>query len=39
VRTTFHATLNVDHRSIDGADAAQLLVAFAEAAELITPDF
>jgi pyruvate dehydrogenase E2 component (dihydrolipoamide acetyltransferase) len=39
VRTTFHATLNVDHRSIDGADAAHLLVAFANAAEQITPDF
>ncbi len=33
VRTTFHATLNVDHRSVDGAGAARLLVAFAEAAE------
>ena len=33
VRTTFHATLNVDHRSVDGAEAARLLVAFAEAAE------
>ena len=33
VRTTFHATLNADHRTIDGAGAARLLVAFAEAAE------
>src|SRR5262245_41734981 len=33
VRTTFHATLNVDHRSIDGADAAHLLVAFANRSE------
>ena len=33
VRTTFHATLNVDHRTVDGAEAARLLVAFAEAAE------
>jgi pyruvate dehydrogenase E2 component (dihydrolipoamide acetyltransferase) len=32
-RLTFCATLNVDHRSYDGADAARLLVAFAEAAE------
>jgi pyruvate dehydrogenase E2 component (dihydrolipoamide acetyltransferase) len=39
VRTTFHATLNVDHRAIDGAGAAHLLVAFARAAKLITPDF
>ena len=33
VRTTFHATLNADHRSVDGAEAARLLVAFGEAAE------
>jgi pyruvate/2-oxoglutarate dehydrogenase complex dihydrolipoamide acyltransferase (E2) component len=33
IRTTFHATLNVDHRTIDGADAARLLVAFALASE------
>jgi 2-oxoglutarate dehydrogenase E2 component (dihydrolipoamide succinyltransferase) len=39
VRTTFHATLNVDHRTIDGADAARLLVAFAEAAETMTANF
>ena len=30
---TFHATLNVDHRTYDGAGAASLLVAFAESAE------
>jgi pyruvate dehydrogenase E2 component (dihydrolipoamide acetyltransferase) len=39
VRTTFHATLNVDHRTIDGAEAARLLVAFTEAAETMTADF
>src|SRR5262249_4990027 len=39
VRTTFHATLNVDHRRVDGAGAARLLVAFAEAAEQMTADF
>jgi len=33
IRATFHATLNVDHRAFDGADAARLLVAFANAAE------
>ena len=33
VRTTFHATLNADHRALDGMGAARLLVAFAEAAE------
>jgi pyruvate dehydrogenase E2 component (dihydrolipoamide acetyltransferase) len=38
-RTTFHATLNADHRALDGADAARLLVAFTGAAETITPDF
>ncbi len=35
VRTTFHATLNADHRTIDGAEAARLLGAFALAAEHI----
>ena len=39
VRTTFHATLNADHRTIDGAEAARLLVAFTEAAEGMTADF
>jgi pyruvate dehydrogenase E2 component (dihydrolipoamide acetyltransferase) len=39
VRTTFHATLNVDHRTIDGAEAARLLVVFTEAAETMTADF
>jgi pyruvate dehydrogenase E2 component (dihydrolipoamide acetyltransferase) len=39
VRTTFHATLNADHRTIDGADAARLLTAFAAAAEGMTADF
>lgn len=38
-RTTFHATLNVDHRTIDGAGAARLLVAFTDAAEQMTADF
>ena len=33
VRSTIVATLNVDHRVLDGADAADLLVAFAENAE------
>jgi pyruvate dehydrogenase E2 component (dihydrolipoamide acetyltransferase) len=33
VRATFYATLNVDHRAYDGADAAELLVAFVTAAE------
>jgi pyruvate dehydrogenase E2 component (dihydrolipoamide acetyltransferase) len=39
VRTTFHATLNADHRTIDGADAARLLTAFAAAAEGMTAAF
>lgn len=39
VRTTFFATLNVDHRSIDGAQAADLLAAFATAAETMTSTF
>ncbi|MHB8958463.1 MAG: dihydrolipoamide acetyltransferase family protein [Candidatus Limnocylindrales bacterium] len=30
VRTTFFATLNVDHRIYDGADAARLLAAFSD---------
>jgi pyruvate dehydrogenase E2 component (dihydrolipoyllysine-residue acetyltransferase) len=38
VRTTFQATLNADHRTIDGAKAARLLVAFAEAAEQMSVD-
>jgi pyruvate/2-oxoglutarate dehydrogenase complex dihydrolipoamide acyltransferase (E2) component len=33
VRESFHATLNVDHRSLDGEDAARLLVAFVDAVE------
>jgi pyruvate dehydrogenase E2 component (dihydrolipoamide acetyltransferase) len=33
VRDTFFATLNVDHRYLDGDDAARLLIAFAAAAE------
>jgi pyruvate dehydrogenase E2 component (dihydrolipoamide acetyltransferase) len=33
VVTTFSATLNADHRTVDGAEAARLLVAFASAAE------
>lgn len=33
VRTTFEATLNVDHRVFDGVDAARLLSYFASAAE------
>jgi pyruvate dehydrogenase E2 component (dihydrolipoamide acetyltransferase) len=34
IRTTFHATLNADHRTIDGAGAADLLDAFAAAVEI-----
>jgi pyruvate/2-oxoglutarate dehydrogenase complex dihydrolipoamide acyltransferase (E2) component len=33
VRTTFYATVNADHRTIDGAGAAELLEAFAAAVE------
>jgi pyruvate dehydrogenase E2 component (dihydrolipoamide acetyltransferase) len=33
VRDSFFATLNVDHRHLDGDDAARLLIAFAAAAE------
>jgi pyruvate dehydrogenase E2 component (dihydrolipoamide acetyltransferase) len=33
VRLMFDATLNADHRAVDGADAARLLAAFALAAE------
>jgi len=36
VRTSFDATVNADHRTIDGAEAARLLVAFATAAEGMT---
>jgi pyruvate dehydrogenase E2 component (dihydrolipoamide acetyltransferase) len=39
VRTRFTATLNADHRTIDGSDAAQLLAAFASAAETMTSAF
>ncbi len=39
VRTMFDATLNADHRTVDGADAARLLVAFATAAENIASAF
>jgi pyruvate dehydrogenase E2 component (dihydrolipoamide acetyltransferase) len=38
VRTSFDATLNADHRTIDGAEAARLLVAFSTAAERMTAD-
>jgi pyruvate dehydrogenase E2 component (dihydrolipoyllysine-residue acetyltransferase) len=38
VKTMFDATLNADHRSVDGADAARLLVAFVAAVESMTPD-
>jgi pyruvate dehydrogenase E2 component (dihydrolipoamide acetyltransferase) len=38
VRTIFDATLNADHRTVDGAEAARLLVAFATAAEDMTSD-
>jgi pyruvate dehydrogenase E2 component (dihydrolipoamide acetyltransferase) len=33
VRAMFDATLNADHRTVDGADAARLLAAFAAAVE------
>jgi pyruvate dehydrogenase E2 component (dihydrolipoamide acetyltransferase) len=39
IRTSFFATLNVDHRVIDGAAAARLLAAFAAAAEAMTSSF
>jgi pyruvate dehydrogenase E2 component (dihydrolipoyllysine-residue acetyltransferase) len=39
VRATFYATLNSDHRTIDGAEAARLLAAFANAVEAATADF
>ena len=38
VGSRLQATLNADHRTVDGADAARLLGAFAEAAESMTPD-
>jgi pyruvate dehydrogenase E2 component (dihydrolipoamide acetyltransferase) len=37
VRLTFDATVNSDHRALDGADAARLLSAFAAAVEGPTP--
>ncbi len=37
VQMMFDATLNADHRAVDGAEAARLLVAFATAAETMTP--
>jgi pyruvate/2-oxoglutarate dehydrogenase complex dihydrolipoamide acyltransferase (E2) component len=39
VRTMFDATVNADHRTVDGAEAARLLVAFATAAEESTSAF
>jgi pyruvate dehydrogenase E2 component (dihydrolipoamide acetyltransferase) len=39
VRTSFTATLNADHRTIDGAAAAELLAAFATAAETLNSTF
>jgi pyruvate dehydrogenase E2 component (dihydrolipoamide acetyltransferase) len=39
IRTTLFATLNADHRAMDGAQAAQLLGAFATAAEAMTATF
>jgi len=39
VQTCFDATLNADHRTIDGAEAARLLVAFATAAERMNSEF
>jgi pyruvate dehydrogenase E2 component (dihydrolipoamide acetyltransferase) len=37
VRLTFDATVNSDHRALDGADAARLLSSFAAAVEGPTP--
>jgi pyruvate dehydrogenase E2 component (dihydrolipoamide acetyltransferase) len=39
IRTSFMATLNADHRTIDGSEAAQLLAAFAAATETLTSTF
>jgi pyruvate dehydrogenase E2 component (dihydrolipoamide acetyltransferase) len=39
IRTTLFATLNADHRAMDGAQAAMLLGAFATAAEAMTAKF
>jgi pyruvate dehydrogenase E2 component (dihydrolipoamide acetyltransferase) len=39
VRSMFDATVNADHRTVDGAEAASLLVAFAAAAEGMTSAF
>ncbi len=39
IRTSLFATLNVDHRVIDGAAAAHLLAGFAAAAEAMTSIF
>jgi pyruvate dehydrogenase E2 component (dihydrolipoamide acetyltransferase) len=36
VQMMFDATLNADHRTVDGAEAARLLVAFATAAETMS---
>jgi pyruvate/2-oxoglutarate dehydrogenase complex dihydrolipoamide acyltransferase (E2) component len=38
VQMMFDATLNADHRVVDGAQAARLLVAFATAAETMASD-
>jgi len=38
VQMMFDATLNADHRTVDGAGAARLLVAFATAAETMASD-
>jgi len=38
VQRMFDATLNADHRVVDGAQAARLLVAFATAAETMASD-
>jgi pyruvate dehydrogenase E2 component (dihydrolipoamide acetyltransferase) len=38
VQMRFDATLNADHRIIDGSEAARLLVAFATASEAIGSD-
>lgn len=38
VQMMFDATLNADHRAIDGAEAARLLVAFATVSETTNPN-
>ena len=39
IRTSFFATVNADHRVIDGAGVARLLSAFADVAQTMAPNF